>query len=202
MIEERREIDLSELPGVVFDHHNSMWWGAVAFILIEGFTLVLMAAAYLYLRINELEWPPGRTPPPDVLIPTINMIWLLLITVPMRLADKAARHYNRPLVMKWLWIGTAMSGVAAVLRWFEMTSLHVTWDAHAYGSAAWGVLVLHGTLILADVLETGVLATMFTTGRAMKKHYPDVSDAAMYQYFLSGVYVPLYVLVYWGPRLF
>ena len=202
MIEERREIDLSKLPSVVFDHHSVMWWGAFAFMLIEGFTLLLTCAAYLYLRINELEWPPGRTPAPDVLIPTLNVIWLLLTIIPMKLADTAARRFNKPGVIKWLVVATGMSVVAIVLRWFELTALNVTWDAHAYGSVAWAVIVMHTTLLVTDFFETAVLATMFITGRAMKKHYPDVADAAMYQFFLSGVYVPLYLLVYWGPRVF
>jgi cytochrome c oxidase subunit III len=180
----RQDFDLSKLTTVPFDHHSLAFWGTAGFMLIEGFTLLLMAASYFYLRLNELEWPPGRTPAPDLLIPTINVIVLALGIVPLRIADRAARVFDKRTVIIGLLIGTAMSFSSAILRWFELKALNVAWDAHGYASVAWGLLVLHGTLIVTDVFETGTFAALFMTGRAMKKHYPDVSDACFYQYHL------------------
>jgi cytochrome c oxidase subunit III len=202
MSEQRTLVDVSKLPSVTFGHHNIVWWGTVGFILIEGFTLLLMMAAYFYLRINELEWPPGRTPAPDTLVATINTILILLIIIPMYMADKAARHYNKAKLVPLMLIAATMTAVAIGLRWVELLDLHVTWDAHAYGSVSWGLLVLHATLLVADFFETIVMVSLFIFGRAMKKHYSDVSDAAFYQYFLSVINVPVYVIVFWGPRIF
>ena len=56
-------------------------------------------------------------------------------------------------------------------------------------------------LLVVDVFETGTLGVLFLTGKAKRKHYPDAADAADYQYFLSLVWVPLYFIVYWMPRL-
>jgi cytochrome c oxidase subunit III len=198
----RREIDVSKLPEVPFGHHSNIWWGTVGFIAIEGFTLMLMCAAYFYLRMNELEWPPGRTPLPDLLIPTINVVLLLLIIIPMRAVDKAARRYDKAGVTRGLVIAAAMTLAAVILRWFELRALNVSYDGHAYGSVAWGLVLLHGTLVFVDLFETGVFAAIFLTGRGMMKHFSDASDAALYQYFLSSVYVPIYLIVYWGPRIF
>ena len=202
MSQSRTIIDVSRLPKISFDHHGLVWWGTVAFILIEGFTLVLGLAAYFFLRINEIEWPPGRTPAPDVVIPTINMLLLLVIIAPMRAADRAARRYDKAGVVKWMSVALALTTIAIVLRWFEILALHVKWDAHAYASVAWAVLVLHATLLIGDFWESAVFIMMFKLGRARMKHYPDVCDAALYQYFLSLVYVPIYVIIFWGPRFF
>jgi len=201
MSEVRRVLDVSDTPTIVFGHRDILWWGTIGFVVIEGFTLVLMTASYLYLRINEFDWPPGRTPPPDLLLPTVNLLLLLAIILPMRRAEEAAHRFDRAGAARWLWIATGMSVAACVLRWFDLLALNVRWDAHAYGSAAWGVVVLHATLILMDTVETGVVAALFSSGRAQKKHFGDVSDAALYQYFLSLAWVPLYLIVYWGPRL-
>jgi heme/copper-type cytochrome/quinol oxidase subunit 3 len=173
----------------------------MGFAVIEGFTLLLMLAAYFYLRTNEFEWPPGRTPNPDLLIPTINTVLLLLVIVPMYAVDKAAKRMDRRGVAKYLAIATALTVVVAVLRWWELLALNARWDAHAYASAAWGVVVLHSTLVLVDVFETGTLGMLFLTGTAKRKHYPDAADAADYQFFLSLAWVPLYFIVYWGPRV-
>ncbi|HEX6042810.1 cytochrome c oxidase subunit 3 [Longimicrobium sp.] len=197
----RTGIDVSALSTVVFGKRTVLWWGTLGFMIIEGFTLVLMIASYLYLRQNEFDWPPGRTPQPDLLIPTINTVLLLAVIIPMRRADRAAKRMDRAAVVPALWIATGMTVVVNVLRWFELMALNVKWDAHAYGSAAWGVVVLHSTLIVVDVFETGTIAALFMTGKARRKHYPDVSDAAFYQYFLSLAWIPVYLVVYWGPRV-
>ncbi|HEX9937424.1 MAG TPA: hypothetical protein VGB15_09880 [Longimicrobium sp.] len=201
MSAERRTLDVSHLPTVPFGHRSLLWWGTIGFMLIEGFTLLLMVASWFYLRTNELQWPPGRTPDPDVLLPTINTVLLLLVIVPMRMADKAAKRMDRGGVIRGLLIATALSVVVAILRWWELLALNVRWDAHAYASAAWGVVLLHATLVYVDVFETGTLAALFLSSKAKRKHYPDVSDAADYQYFLSAAYVPVYLIVYWGPRV-
>lgn len=197
----RATVDVSELTLVPFGHRSLLWWGTVGFMLIEGFTLLLMTAAYLYLRQSEFEWPPGRTPNPDLLVPTLNTVLLLLVMVPLYFAKKAAMRMDRAGVVRMLAIGTLMSAAAAVLRWWELLALQVRWDAHAYASAAWGLVVLHATLVLVDVFETGTLCGLFLTGKAKRKHYPDVADAADYQYFLSLAWLPVYFVAYWGPRV-
>lgn len=201
MSAQRTTVDVSRLTTVPFGHRNLLWWGTVGFAVIEGFTLVLMTASWFYLRLNEYEWPPGRTPDPDLLVPTLNTVLLLLVIAPMRMVDRAAKRHDRGGVVRGLLIALAMTIVVAVLRWWELLALNVRYDAHAYASAAWGVVVLHATLVVVDVFETGTLAWLFLSGRAKQKHYPDASDAADYQYFLSLAWVPLYVIVYWGPRL-
>lgn len=201
MSPERTRLDVSGLPKVVFGHRTLLFWGTLGFAVIEGFTLVLMTASYFYLRTNELAWPPGRTPDPDVLLPTVGAVLLVLVIVPMRAAQKAAERFDRGGVIRALAVAQVMTIAVAVLRWFDLMALNVRWDAHAYASVAWGVVVLHATLVFVDVFETGTLLALFVSRRAMRKHYPDVADAAGYQYFLSLAWVPLYFIVYWGPRI-
>lgn len=198
---ERAAFDAGPLPTVVFGNRHPIWWGTLGFVVIEGFTLSLTVAAYLYLRTNEFDWPPGRTPQPGLLVPTLNLLLLLLIIIPMQLAHRAAKRFERVPVGVALAISAALAAVALGLRWFELMALQVRWDAHAYASAAWGVVLLHTTLLVTDVLETGTLAALFLSGHAQRKHYPDASDAAGYQWFLSLAWIPLYLVIYWGPRL-
>lgn len=201
MSAQRTVYDASHLPTVVFGKRSLLWWGTLGFIVIEGFTLLLMVASYFYLRTNEFHWPPGRTPNPDLLIPTINTVLLLLVIVPMAFAGRAAKRMDRMACARLLLLSTGITMVVNVLRWFELVALNARWDANAYASAAWGVVVLHGTLTIVDVFETGTLGTLFLMGKARRKHYPDVADAADYQFFLSGIWVPLYFIIYWMPRL-
>lgn len=199
--ERRTTLDVANLPELVFGPRDLMWWGTVGFMIIEGFTLVLMTASYFYLRLNFSEWPPGRTPLPSLGVPTASTGVLLLAAVAMYLAARAAERFERGRVTLWLAAATLLMAAATVLRWFDLLALHVRWDAHAYGSAAWGVVGLHATLVVVDLFESAVLLAMFASGRAEKKHYSDTCDAAMYQYFLSLSWVAVYLIVYWGPRV-
>lgn len=201
MTERPKYLDLSGLPSVVFGPKSLPWWGTLGFIFIEAFTLLLMVAGYFYLRLNSYEWPPAGTPLPDLGVASVNTVLLVSVIYPMWKASHAASRFDRVGVARWLVVATLLTIVAVVLRWFELEALNVRWDTNAYASAAWAVLVLHATLIVVDVFETGALAVMFMLGHAEKKHYPDVSDAADYQYYLSLVWVPLYLVVYWSPRI-
>jgi cytochrome c oxidase subunit 3 len=156
--------------------------------------------AYWYLRRNFAEWPPPPTPLPDVLIPTLNTALLLLIMVPMGIAGRAARAFNLPRVRTALVVVVLLSAVCVVLRGFEFAALNTRWDSHAYGSIVWALVGLHSTLLGIDLIETGVLTALTFSGSLEQKHYTDIEDAALYQFFLSLVWVPIYLLVFLGPR--
>jgi heme/copper-type cytochrome/quinol oxidase subunit 3 len=201
MSERAVDVDVSHLPSLEFGPRSLLWWGTIGFMVIEGFTLLLAAASYLYLRINQYSWPPSPTPPPDLLFPTINVVLLLLLMVPMHGVGKAAKRFDKRGVVKGLVITTGLSVFAVGLRGLELASLNVRWDTNAYGSAAWAVVIAHGTLIAFDLIETASLTVLFYIGHAQRKHYSDAADAALYQYFLSLSWIPLYLIIYWGPRV-
>jgi cytochrome c oxidase subunit III len=196
----RATVDVSHLPTVVFGHRNPTWWGTIGFMLIEGTTLALVAASYLYVRKNYLAWPPERTPFPDLLIPTIQLGVMLVSLLPAQLAKRSALELNRGSTALWLWVSTAFGLAILALRWFELGALNTRWDTHAYGSVAWTVLGFHGTLVLLDLYDSAGLAFLLSTGRASAKHFPAVTDNTAYWSFIILVWIPLYVLVFLSPR--
>ena len=198
---ERAAFDASGLPSVTFGPKGPLWWGTVGFIVIEGYTIVLTIAAFFYLRLNETRWPPSPYAPPDVLIPGITAVLLLLLIIPMIGVKKAAHRFDRMGVAKGMLITAVMTVPVVVLHWFNLQALNVAYDTHAYGSAVWGVVVLHVVLVAFDLVETLVMGVMFLIGHAKKKHFSDASEAALYQFFLSLSWLPIYLIIYWGPRV-
>ncbi|HMD34025.1 MAG TPA: cytochrome c oxidase subunit 3, partial [Vicinamibacterales bacterium] len=87
------------------------------------------------------------------------------------------------------------------IRWFEFLSLNVRWDHDAYGSIVWLLLGLHTTHILTDVLDTGVLTVLMFTGPIEERRFVDVSENAVYWYFVVAAWLPIYGVLYWAPRL-
>jgi len=89
-----------------------------------------------------------------------------------------------------------------VLRWWELTALGARWDTNAYASAAWTIVGYHASLLLLDVLDT-IGLTLFYHTRAMPvKTFSDTTDNSFYWYFTVGIWIPIYLIVYVGPRIF
>jgi heme/copper-type cytochrome/quinol oxidase subunit 3 len=196
----RPVLDVSRLPTVVFGHRSAEWWGTLGFMVIEGTTLALVAAAYLYVRKNHLAWPPERTPFPDLGIPIAQLVVMGVSCIPAYLAKRRALALDATGTAPWLWISGFLGVVILVLRWFELQALHVRWDTHAYGSVAWAVLGFHGTLLLLDVFDTVGLAYLMSTGRAQPRHFPATTDNTDYWFFIMAAWVPLFMLVFLSPR--
>jgi len=193
--------DVARLPTVTFGQRSLMWWGTVGFMVVEGWTLALCVAAYLYVRQNFETWPPLRTPDPDLLLPTVNLVLMLISLWPAYMAQKASKRLDEGGVRLWLTIGGFGSLPILVIRWFELWALNVRWDTNAYGSAAWVTVGVHSTLLLLDIGDTIGFALFYWIRDKMPvKSMSDVSDNSFYWYFMVATWIPLYVLLYLGPR--
>ena len=197
----RSVLDLRGLPDVVFGPRDVMWWGTLCFIIIEGFTLVLCAAAYVYLTQNFSTWPPRNTPLPSLGAPSLQVLVMLVSLYPAWWTSNAARRFDLGRVRIGLIVSTAFGLAIVGLRaWELLVSLNVKWDANAYGSAQWLVLGLHGSLLLIELAEIAGMALLFWLAPVEEKHMSDVTDLGFYWYFMVLSWLPLYVLCFWLPR--
>ena len=196
-----RALDVSKLPTTVFDHRSHMWWGTLAFMMIEGTTLFVCIAGYYYLRLNFSSWPPEHTLRPSLLWPTVHVLVLLASTVPVTLADRAARRLDLPGMRRWFVVTSLFAVSFLFLRWQDFLALNVRWDANAYGSIAWATAGFHGTILLLQVVETLIFTFFLFSESFEEKHFSDASDTAFYWYFFVGSWIPLYLTLYVSPRL-
>lgn len=67
-------------------------WGLVLLICTEASLLGTLLATYFYLRFLSKSWPPPGIPLPDLLAPLVLMGVLVLTSVPMHFASRAARR--------------------------------------------------------------------------------------------------------------
>jgi heme/copper-type cytochrome/quinol oxidase subunit 3 len=170
-------------------------------LAIEGTMFALLAGTYFYLLRNFESWPPHGTPPPDLLAGTANMILLLASIWPMRIAHRAAIDEQRGPV----WIGLAICAVigviSLVLRAFEFKAMHCRWDTHAYGSVVWTALGMHVIHLLASTVENILIAVLMLRGPVERKHFVDTNVNAVYWYFVVLAWLPVYVVIYFAPRV-
>ena len=72
--------------------------------------------------------------------------------------------------------------------------------ANAYGSIVWFLLVLHTHLVI-DAIDTAVLAALLYPGPFEGKRFVDVSESALYWYFVVLSWLPIYAVIYIAPRM-
>jgi cytochrome c oxidase subunit 3 len=193
---------VAELPTVTFGHRSLMWWGTLGFMTIEGWTTALLVACYFYLRQNFAAWPPLRTPVPSLLIPSINLAMMLISIIPAWLVERAGKRLDPLPMRRWLVVSSVFGVAILVLRWYELWALNVRWDTNAYGTAAWTLVGFHATLLLLDVADTIGLTAFLFIKRMPAKTFSDAADNSFYWYFTVGLWIPLYLIVYVGPRIF
>jgi len=194
------EIDVSALAPGAFGHRSILWWGTLGLVAIEGTMFALSIGTYFFLRMRADTWPPNVSPP-VLWWGTLNTLILLASAVPNELAKRAAERIDLGSVRLWLVVCLAFGVAFNLVRVFEFRSLNVLWNTNAYGSIVWFLLGMHTVHIATDVVDTGVLAVLMFTGPIEEKRFVDVAENAMYWYFVVLVWLPVYVVLYWAPRL-
>ena len=194
--------DLSDLPTHKFGPSSITWWGIMGFMIIEGTAFALAFAVYFFLMGHEQGWPPEGRAAPDLLAGTLFTILIVVSEIPNTMTKKAALAHDVGNVRRLLPLMVAIGAVLLVIRGFEFNSLNIRWDDNAYGSIIWALLLLHTTHILTDWFDTAVLAVLVQTvvgyeGRRLE----DVDENAMYWRYVWLLWLPIYLMIYWIPRL-
>jgi len=102
----------------------------------------------------------------------------------------------------WLGLPAWLLGIVLMaIRYLEFGRLNVNWDHDAYGSATWMLMILHATHVLTDLADTVVLGACIFTRKITASQFSDVNDNSFYWSFVVLTWLPIYALVYWGPRL-
>jgi len=200
MSAQRRVLDVSMLPDAgEFGHHGLIWWGTVGFMVIEGSMFAIVLVAYFYLRLKVADWPPSL-PNPDLTVGTANLLLVFVSCIPNALAKKAAEAQQLSRTRLWLTVVTLFGVGNVILRAFEYPALNCRWDDNAYASITWLLLSLHTVHIATDVVDSAVLVALAFIGPMSRSRFIDISENALYWYFIVAWWVPIYLVVYWAPR--
>jgi heme/copper-type cytochrome/quinol oxidase subunit 3 len=112
----------------------------------------------------------------------------------------ASERLDLRAVRIWLAVMLLFAFAATGIRFVEFQHLNCHWDQNAYGSIVWVSMGAHLTHLVTDVLDTIVLLALMLIGPIEGKRFVDVSENAIYWYFVVALWVPLYVIIYWVPR--
>ena len=198
-------IDVSKLPPHVEDHTSPIWWGNLLLLCIETTMFAMLVGSYFYLRMNFTNWPPVRSDVglyqtnPDLGFATANLLVLLASCVPMFIVDRACLRMNLRVVRLGMVAMVFIGLVTIALRFFEFSGLKFRWDDNAYGAIIWTTLGMHLLHLITGTSEN-LLMTLWVWLKGLDtKHARDVRVGAAYWYWIAGIWIPLYALIYFGP---
>jgi cytochrome c oxidase subunit I+III len=197
-----KTLDVSHLPPYDISSQSPLWWGQLCIDFIEGSMFCILIAAFLYVRLRVDVWPPPGDQYPHLLLPTLALIPLLLSALFGYWASKAAKENNRRGMIFHMSMNLVLAAIFFVMRIFEWRSLNFNWQADAQGSYVWAFLGLHSFDFIADAVFTLVLLVIVLSGRYGEKQRLGVHVDTVVWYFLVAIWIPIYVVIYWGPRIF
>ena len=202
ILEPRFTDDLADLPTHKFGPSSLTWWGIIGYMVIEGGFFMLTFAAYFFLMGHEQGWPPEGRQAPDVVAGTLFTLVILASEIPNTMIKKAAKAGDVPAIRRLMLVMIGAGLVLLTIRGFEFNSLNCRWTDDAYSSVIWALLLLHTIHLMTDWGDTIVLgALMYTPVGYEGRRQVDTDENALYWRYVWLLWVPIYLMIYWVPRL-
>lgn len=204
----RPTLDVAHLPGFAFDSKAPVWWGNLLMVTIETTTVAVLLTSYFYVWSLQKEWPPPKSesivpivePVPELRWGTTNLVVLLASCVPMYFVDRAAREGRERATRHGLFAMTAIGCVATAVRFLEFQTIHFRWNENTYASLVWALLFLHLIYLISEAVEVALMGLWISVDRMDERHQVDVTLTGGYWYWVAGIWIPIYLTVYWAPR--
>lgn len=195
-----RTVDVSGLPTIAVGVRAPLWWGQALMMTIESTIFANLIAAYFYVRIGFAHWPPPNEAKPDLFIPTLGLLILLISVPPMVWSGSAAEKHDRRGALLGLLLNLACCFAFLGVRWIELVRLDIKWNSDIYGSFVWCLLGLHTMHVIADTAQSCVMLGTLLARRVGEKQILGFRVDGQYWYFVVAIWIPIYLVVYIYPR--
>jgi len=140
-------------------------WGMLLFIATEGTLFGTLIGTYFYLRFRSAQWPPAGIEAPSVALPLALTAALVLSTVPMLAAGRAARRGR--VAPTWLLVAAATVVQGGYLAW-QIVSYLGDLDTFSPADTSYGSIYFtllgadHAHVAIGIVLNLWVLARLLS----------------------------------------
>jgi heme/copper-type cytochrome/quinol oxidase subunit 3 len=177
-------------------------WGMVLFLCAEVTIFGTLLGTYFYLSSLTRHWPPAGIKPPSVTLPLIATGVLVLTSLPMFLASRAARDgaRGRLLGLVSLALVVQVCYLAAQILLFRHDLNQFSPQDTAYGSIYFTMLAAHHAHVLLGIL-LGAVILGYVGLRGLTNYWLiAVRGLAIYWHVVNAVAV-LVVLTQLSPSL-
>lgn len=198
-------VDVTGWTRLHADKKHPFWWGIYGLIAIEVTVIAIFLASFFYLWVVNLSedrmgWPPAGTGEAPILYPSINVGLMIICSIAMWYGGIVMQK-NQSWRFFWSAVVTCVAGgLAGFLRWRQFQLLPFDWKENTYASFVWTLSGFHMMHIVSAVLGTGVIGWFAAKGFYTEQRRLGVQVDTIYWYFVSGIWIPIYIVLYWTPR--
>jgi cytochrome c oxidase subunit III len=176
-------------------------WGMAMFVATEATLFAMLIGSYFYIRFKNIAWPPRGIEEPSVVIPLILLGVIVVSTIPVGLAVRAARagrvRAARRLVLLALVVQAGYFAME-VNRYF-VDLAHFTPQDHAYGSIYFTLLGAgHAHVALGLLFDLWILGKLT---RGLTSYRLNALTAIALYWFAVGVITVAVTLTILSPAV-
>ena len=168
-------------------------------IAFEAMVFLGLITAYFILRSGHLAWPPPDMPRLPLAVSAVNTGMLTFSAFTMWRALSAVRAADlgglRSGLMATTVLGVGFLGVQGS-EWVRLIHQGLTLSSGAYGSIFFTLVGLHALHVVAAVIWLLTVLMLAQRGRFTARQHAAVQLCAMYWYFVCGLWLVLFGLVY------
>lgn len=176
----------------------------VMLIVTEAMLFGSLIAAYFYIRFgSDPVWPPDGIETPSLELPLIMTAILFSSSIPIHLADRAARRGNQ-FVLRWgllvgFLLGAIFMGLLLGIEYPE--KLHeLSPTDNAYGSLFYTITGFHGMHVLVGLMISVWVQIRAWRGAFDEHRHVTVQNFVMYWHFVDVVWAAVLATVYLSPN--
>lgn len=185
------EQERTGIPSIVF--------GTLIFIGSEVMFFAALISAFLVLRAGQGGWPPPGQPRLPLGLTLVNTAVLFSSAWTMYRAQRAIRAGDRHGLAQWLSFTIAIGALFVLIQgteWIRMIAFGLEADRSLYAAVFYTVIATHGAHVMG-----GIALLLFVWWRAREGRYratdhDGVDAAALFWYFIVGIWPLLFTLVY------
>jgi heme/copper-type cytochrome/quinol oxidase subunit 3 len=188
------------------DKRHPFWWGIVLLIIIEVTVVIgfIMSFFFLWLshaRLESSSWIPYSSAEIPLLYPSINTFLIFLCALSMYYGG-IVMDKNKTKNFFWSVVFCCVVGLAVLyFRWLQLSQLNFNWKANAYASFVWTLSGFHFLHLTSAIAGTAVIGLFTAKGYYSKVRQLGVKVDTLYWYFVFAAWLPMYLILYWCPRL-
>lgn len=183
------------------DARSVDWWGVVMLLVVLLAFFASIMFSWFFLQFGAEAWPPEGVESPDLLLPTIATVALLVSTLPLLWLQIQLRRERPPRFNLALGSSAALGVVYLAVQAVHFTGLDFSATGHAYGSTFYLITIFHAVLVFAGLYVGAIVQARAWQGHFTPTRHVAIDGLAAYWYTLAlmwlFIYPSLYLPVLW-----
>ncbi|MGH8058589.1 MAG: cytochrome c oxidase subunit 3 [Candidatus Entotheonellia bacterium] len=178
--------------------HNARL-AVLLFLGAEGMFFAGLLSGFVVFRLGSPVWPPPFQPRLPIVVTALNTVILLVSGYSMQQALRAIRRGRRKGLVKGLGV-TALLGTVFLsvqgYEWVQLVGFGLTLSSGVYGSTFYTLIGCHGVHVFGAVIWLLIVLALARKDRFSMKNHVGVEVLRTYWYFVVGLWLVLFPLVY------